>query len=302
MTRYAPLWQQAGSYAATLDRSLIGALWPGGGASGGAVTASATTMQVTAAPGVVAVPLQSGQGSALCRWDANEVPTLPAAPPSGQSRIDLVIVQVRDNALDAGANNDFIVTTVTGTAAASNPAVPATPTNAAALASVLVPGAVANLSTATLTDLRRPVLSQPRPGELIAYRHIPPPSTDWIVYQSTFAWVNSNAYVDFIVPATGSVLITLDARFVPASAGGNAYLSWFTSGTNGVGAVGDTVLTGPVESGAMRAYSFGVLSGLTPGAPQRLYLQGQWGAGSINMAFGGGSPIFIRVAAMPVST
>jgi hypothetical protein len=154
MTRYAPLWQQAGSYAATLDRSLLAALWPSGGATGGVVTASATTMQVTAAPGTVAVPLQSGQGVALCRWDANEVPTLAAAPPSGQSRIDLVIVQVRDNALDAGANNDFIITNVTGVPAASAPATPATPTNAAVLAQVLVPGAVANLSTATVADRR----------------------------------------------------------------------------------------------------------------------------------------------------
>jgi hypothetical protein len=160
MTRYAPLWQQAGSYPAALDRGLISSLWPSGGASGGAVTASATNMTVTAAPGAAAVPLQAGQGAALCRWDANEVPTLAAAThPAGQTRIDLVIVQVRDNALDAGANNDFIVTSVTGVPAASSPGVPATPTNALVLAQVVVPGAVANLSTATVTDLRGRALS-----------------------------------------------------------------------------------------------------------------------------------------------
>ena len=38
-------------------------------------------------------------------------------PASGQSRLDLIVVQVRDNAIDAGANNDFIVTNVTGVAA-----------------------------------------------------------------------------------------------------------------------------------------------------------------------------------------
>jgi hypothetical protein len=63
-------------------------------------------------------------------------------------------VQVRDNALDSGGNNDFIFSAVTGTPAASNPAVPATPTNALVMYRILVPGGVANLNTATLTDRR----------------------------------------------------------------------------------------------------------------------------------------------------
>jgi hypothetical protein len=170
MTRYQPLWQQVGSYAASQDRSLIGSLWPSGGATGGVVSAVANTMTVSAAPGTVAVPLQSGAGCALCRWDANETPTIATAPPTGNSRIDLVIVQVRDNALDAGANNDFIVTTVTGTPAASNPAVPATPTNALVLATVLVPGAAANLNGATLTDVRAGALAAPSGPRTVVYR------------------------------------------------------------------------------------------------------------------------------------
>jgi hypothetical protein len=80
--------------------------------------------------------------------------TLAAAPPAGQSRIDLIICQVRDNVLDAGPNNDFIFTSVTGTATSGTPAVPATPTNAIAVNQVLVPGNVTNLNTATITDLR----------------------------------------------------------------------------------------------------------------------------------------------------
>jgi hypothetical protein len=160
MTRFAPLWQQAGSYSASVDRALMGALWPTGGAVGGVVTAVASTMQVQIAPGTVAVPLQAGQSTALCRWDANEFVTLTAAPSSGQSRIDVIIAQVRDNALDAGANNDFIFSAVTGTPATTGSQVaPAVPTNAAAVAQVTVPGAVANLSTATFTDRRLNPLS-----------------------------------------------------------------------------------------------------------------------------------------------
>jgi hypothetical protein len=158
VTRYAPLWQQANTYAATLDRALLAAAFPYGGLllPGGAVTAVAATMNVSVAPGTMIVPLQAGQGSAVCRWDAAEVVTLAAAPPGGQSRIDLVVCQVRDNALDSGGNNDFVFTNVTGTPAASNPAVPATPTNALACTQVLVPGGVANLNTATLTEVRNP--------------------------------------------------------------------------------------------------------------------------------------------------
>ena len=70
MTKYQPLWQQAGSYAASVDRGLLGTLWPAGGVTGAAVAAVANTMQVQAAPGTVAVPMQAGQGTELCRWDA----------------------------------------------------------------------------------------------------------------------------------------------------------------------------------------------------------------------------------------
>jgi hypothetical protein len=154
MTRYAVLWQQGGSYAASVDRGLLSTLWPSGGVTGGAVTAVANTMTVSVAPGVVAVPLQAGQGVALCRWDAAEVVTLAAAPGSGQSRIDVIVAQVRDNALDSGGNNDFVFTSVTGTPATTGSQVaPATPTNAYALAQVTVPGAVANLNTATITTV-----------------------------------------------------------------------------------------------------------------------------------------------------
>jgi hypothetical protein len=154
MTRYAPLWNQALSYSASLDRSLLGAIWPTGGGAGAPPAAVANTMNVSMPPGWLAVALQSGQGSAVCRWDANEVVTLTTAPPSGQSRIDLVVCQVRDNLLDSGGNNDFVFTAVTGVPAASSPAVPAVPANAAPVVRVPVAGAAANLNSAALFDVR----------------------------------------------------------------------------------------------------------------------------------------------------
>jgi hypothetical protein len=187
---HPPLWQQALSYPAQEDRaSLLGALWPSGGASGGAVTTVANQMQVSVAPGEAAVPLASGQGSALCRWDAAAVVTLAAAThPAGQTRVDLIVVQYRDAGFDGGADNDAIITSVAGTPAVLGVGVetpdaeapeadtrpsyggddderpplvellagvaPATPANALVLAQVTVPGAVANLNTATVLDNR----------------------------------------------------------------------------------------------------------------------------------------------------
>lgn len=114
-------------------------------------------MQVSVAPGTAAVLLNNpaGSGTALCRWDAAELVTLTAAPASGQSRIDLVVLQVRDPALDAGSNNDFVFAVVTGTPATTGSQVaPAVPNNAYTICQVTVPGAAANLNTATLVDLR----------------------------------------------------------------------------------------------------------------------------------------------------
>jgi len=169
MTRYTPLWQQGGSYAASLDRALMQSLFvanpPGfntgqvrGGFIAGLVTAVSNTMNLNVNAVYAAVPLGTTFGSlgtALCMWDATEVVTVTAAPPSGQSRLDLVVITVRDPVIDAGANNDFIFQVVAGAPTTGTPAAPAVPANSLAVFQVLVPGAVANLNTATLTDLRR---------------------------------------------------------------------------------------------------------------------------------------------------
>lgn len=155
MTRQTPLWLQAGTYPAALDRQLISAMFPFVGASGCAVSA-ASGMTVNIAAGKLAVPV-TGAGSVLCVSDATEQATLAAAPASGSNRIDLVIAQVRATDLDSGANNDFLFSTVTGTAAAS-PVAPAVPANAIALASVYVPGASASVVAGNITDRRLPLL------------------------------------------------------------------------------------------------------------------------------------------------
>jgi len=153
MTRFTPQWLQAGSYAASIDRRLIGALWPAAASSGMAVTVS-SAMTLNVAAGQCAVPSANNTGTLLCSSDAVEQVTLGAAPASGSNRIDLVCVQVRGTDLDGGTDNDWILSVVAGTVAAS-PVAPAVPANAVALAQVYVGGGVASIVAGNITD-RRP--------------------------------------------------------------------------------------------------------------------------------------------------
>jgi hypothetical protein len=152
MTRYAPQWLQASSYAAGVDRRLLGALWPLPACAGCAVTPGAG-MQVSVAAGQVAAPTPNNTGSTLCTSDAPEPVTLIAAPAAGNNRIDLVICQPRGNDLDGGVNNDFVFSAIAGAVAAS-PTVPAIPAGAVALAQVYVAGGSSAIVAGNITDLR----------------------------------------------------------------------------------------------------------------------------------------------------
>src|SRR5262245_3092067 len=154
MTRYTPQWLQQGTYAASVDRRLIGFIYPTAGVIGGLVTVG-TGMTVNIAVGQAAVPTANNTGTVLCSWDAVEQVTLPAAPAAGTNRYDLIIVQARGNDLDGGANNDFIITYVQGTAAAS-PTVPAVPANAVALSQHYIPGGSSQVTLANWVERRIP--------------------------------------------------------------------------------------------------------------------------------------------------
>lgn len=160
MTRYTPLWLQSGSYAGSVDRRLIGALWPSSASTGLAVAAAGAGMSLNVQPGSVAIPAANGTGSVLCASDALETVTLEPAPPSGTNRIDLIICQARGTDLDGGPNNDFVFTYAKGAEAAS-PVAPAVPANAAALAQVAVAGGAASIVAANITDRRPGALAIP---------------------------------------------------------------------------------------------------------------------------------------------
>lgn len=155
MTRYTPQWLQQGNYAASVDRRLIGSIWPASAVSGCAVTV-ASGMTVNIAAGQVAVPSQNNTGSTLCTSDATEQVSLTAAPAAGTNRYDVIVCQPRGNDLDGGANNDFVFAVITGTAAAS-PTVPAVPAGQTALAQIYVPGGSASVTAGNIADRRNPL-------------------------------------------------------------------------------------------------------------------------------------------------
>jgi len=156
MTRHTPLWEQSGSYAASDDRGLLSALWPGPAVTGCAVLPPASGMTVTVDPGYAAVPSANGTGTVLCHSDAVEtVADFLPAPPAGTDRTDLVVCQSRGNDLDGGVNNDFIFQALAGAEApAGTSTPPATPAGAVALAQVLVTGGMASIAAASITDVR----------------------------------------------------------------------------------------------------------------------------------------------------
>jgi len=223
MTRYTPLWEQQGSYAAALDRRLISALWPAGATTGCAVT-PATAMTVNVAAGAVAVPTQNNTGATLCSSDAVEQVTLTAAPGSGTNRVDLVICRPRANDLDGGANNDFIFDYVTGTPAAT-PVAPAAPAGTLALAQIYVAGGSAAIAAGNITDVRPGGLATETRAScrynLASFTTSATPLTWQIVPFATKIFDDANAYNTgtgvWTCPNPGVYLFSFQLGFNPAS-------------------------------------------------------------------------------------
>jgi hypothetical protein len=199
MTRYTPLWLQSGSYAASVDRRLMGALWPAAASVGCLCSVAGSTMNININQGSVAVPSQNNTGTTLCVSDATEQVTITPAPPSGQNRIDLVTCHPRGNDLDGGSNTDFIFDVVTGTAA-TTPTVPATPAGQVALYQVTVPGGAANLVTGNLTDVRPGGLAVPPASGAGA------PSLGYIIGGTNPSTVNAGATMTTVMSLTFPVV------------------------------------------------------------------------------------------------
>lgn len=151
--------QNATNYTALDLRDLIESGFTEGvdGQSDLAVTqrAAGTNMSVDVDFGSAVVQGNSPAGSRYYMIRNDSAPTnvpLDAAPGSN-SRIDLIVATVRDAAVGGGANNDWVLQAVTGTAGTS-PSPPAVPTNSVELARVIVASGVSAITNAMITDRR----------------------------------------------------------------------------------------------------------------------------------------------------
>jgi len=155
MTLHLPLWGQAGSYPANLDRQLISAMFGDARVvSGMAVTQRGlgANMSVDIAAGRVVMPGPSG--SYLGYSDATENRTIGAAPAAGTSRYDLITAKMTDPvAMGSGAALGWDIVVVPG-AAAATPTEPAVPAWSTLLGRVLVASGTVTISSSLVVDMR----------------------------------------------------------------------------------------------------------------------------------------------------
>lgn len=162
MTIQSPLWLENLDYSATDMRRLITVLLPVAGVVDFADLsvsqhAGGVNRSVDVASGwaVIVGTDVAQQGHYLFRSDAVVNVPLAAAPGSGQSRIDLIVAQIRDQDADGGANNDGVIAAVTGTAASTGSQVaPSAPASSLVLAQVLVGPSVTTIVNGNITDER----------------------------------------------------------------------------------------------------------------------------------------------------
>lgn len=213
MTRFAPLWQQEASYSASMDRQIMGSLWPDPRSVGMAVTAAGGTT-VNIAPGKCAVPTQTNTGTTLCVSDANEQKAMPSGP-SGNPRIDLLIVRPRGVELDGYANAEWGFDYVQGVEAAT-PVAPATPVGTVALARINRAKGSAAIAAGDITDVR--------PGNLSVYIPAAPPASN---PRGFVGWATGPA-TTVTIGTTSTTVMTLT---VPVVAGRRYKITGYVAGS-----------------------------------------------------------------------
>ena len=272
MTRYAPQWLQSGSYAASLDRRLIGALWPAPASSGCLVSAVGTGMDVHVDPGQVAVPSPNNTGTVLCTSDAVETLTLAPAPPAGTDRVDLIVCQPRSVDLDGtSSQEDFIFAIVAGAEGAPPGAAPAVPAGTVALAQVHVAGGSASLVAGNITDRRPTGLAVPPTP---AFAAAPPPLVGFIDASQGSKTAGSYTSAQYSLPAplvSSRALIIWGGQhgFGSANSSVNATLKR-------VSPAQDLIGTGSFHVVASSTYAipllFGTIDPIAPGVVEKVFI------------------------------
>lgn len=158
MSLETPVWLQTETYSARADRTAFDAMWADEGVvdSGLAVSqrgaGANNSVDVAVGIGVVQGDDQADQGKYVVRNTA--VVNVPVtAAPGSNSRIDLVVLQIRDSNAGGDPGDDAIFDIIEGVAAGS-PVAPAVPDSALLLARILRTAGDTSVTTAMITDQR----------------------------------------------------------------------------------------------------------------------------------------------------
>lgn len=266
-----PLWQQANTYPARLDRQFIedvfdveGVIKPAGGALLVSPRAAGANMSVDIAAGraVVKGDDEANQGSYRCISTAVE--NRPISPPPGaDSRIDLVVARVRDANVTGGVSSDWVIEVIPG-AVAPVPVAPAVPATAIPLAQVLVAAGTLSIDLAKITDRRTAATNA-------AYAPKASPSFTGTVVSagaiqqrglgSALNWyAGGPSIVGTAVPSadSGQVVLESGSSVSTVDSFGNAQISFSFPFPNGV----RSVIAAPGDSGsdAATAVQMGVIA------------------------------------------
>lgn len=151
-------WLAGSSFSDSIGRADIAGVTYLGASRGGVLPTGTGDLQITAssgmtigvAAGTAIVPNTAGSGSYRVVSPIAGTLTVPTAPSSPNSRIDLICATVVDN----GNSTSFAeLQLITGTASTS-PSAPSLPTNSIALAQVAVGSGVVSITSGNITDER----------------------------------------------------------------------------------------------------------------------------------------------------
>lgn len=160
MTIETPLYMQEGVYSARQDRMVFDSVYDEGvvdPASNGLKVSQRgaganMSVDVTAGKAVITGDDAALQGKYFVRSTALENVVIAAADPTNP-RIDVIVLEVRDNNVTGGGFSDARLRVIQGIPAGA-PAVPATPGSAIALARVAVAAGAVSIVNANITDVR----------------------------------------------------------------------------------------------------------------------------------------------------
>lgn len=137
------LWLQNAAYPARYDRQLIAEVFGWRefilrGLVVGQDGVGTGSVVVTAGAAVIIGDDEPNQGMGLAVFEADETVAMPVAPPTaGDSRIDLIVVQMNDPQAGGSAGDNATFAVVEGTAASGTPSAPPVPDSAVVVARVL---------------------------------------------------------------------------------------------------------------------------------------------------------------------